>query len=114
MSCTETGYNEAIECECKPCPDCEGEGEIGRYVRVGWTQSGLPRERYYSYTCVECRGTGKYSFDCGVHQARVADVPSGAFDPRFAITAEQLGIEETPVRKPASSELPAEQIRRSA
>lgn len=44
-----TGYNEQIECECRPCRHCDGEGTDG--IKF----------------CDYCSGTGIDSEDCPVH-----------------------------------------------
>lgn len=92
QSNTLTAYRNG-DCECRPCPDCEGEGEIETYITVGYSAAGLPRQVRDSYACRACNGTGTDSGDCAIHEPREPECPSGAFDPRFGITAAQLGIE---------------------
>ena len=63
----ETGYNDYVECECRNCRTCQGEGELV----VNWTQDingndvRLKDEAWIK--CQDCQGTGKYFEDCPVH-----------------------------------------------
>jgi hypothetical protein len=95
MSAYQTTIDELI-CECKPCPECEGEGEISTYVPGGYYKGrGLNREYELVEPCRVCHGTGKDAGDCAIHDRRESAEPMGAaFDPRFGITAAQLGIAE--------------------
>jgi len=98
MSETQTSTLSAYdgECECRPCAKCDGEGEFSRYVPGGYfTTRGLQREYQRVETCLACHGTGKDSDDCAVHDRREDPAPLGAFDPRWGITAAQLGLNET-------------------
>ena len=90
MSFTEPTTIDLI-CECKPCPDCEGEGQIYSTITVGHSAHGLPRTIETSYACRECEGTGLLDDDCEIHCAQPVEDPGGAFDPRYGITADQVG-----------------------
>lgn len=85
---------DTITCECTPCRGCGGEGEhVIRYPRIHGEPDGelvIP--------CSACGGTGKDDGDCAVHGTPVKTDPEiRAFDPKWGITAAQLGIVEGPV-----------------
>ena len=67
----QTGYNDEVTCECKPCKSCDGEGELvvthtqnnhGETVRI-------PEAHWFK--CPTCHGSGKDSDDCCIHDAEV-------------------------------------------
>jgi hypothetical protein len=86
-------YTEELTCECTPCPACEGEGEHVRYRRY---YHGGGRE--IVTTCETCKGSGKNDDDCAVHGPLPAPADHvGGFDPKWGVTARDLGIEDDSV-----------------
>jgi len=63
----ETGYIDVIECECRPCERCDGEG--GHDVNTTYTEAGVAIEHPMPIwvMCSICNGTGKRSDDCEAH-----------------------------------------------
>ena len=62
----DTRFDDPPICECKPCPDCDGEGcykadvpRIGYRLGTGLVEANV--------TCGTCGGSGKIKYDCDLH-----------------------------------------------
>lgn len=65
----ETGYDDELICDCRPCDKCEGEGTVvdtWRYVdfdsRGNWTR----REPIDYRPCPTCKGSAKDTSNCEI------------------------------------------------
>lgn len=105
----ETGYQDSIECECRPCTDCDGEGSGTSYCDPGCGRGGYGMTGGcpgHDWTCSACKGTGKISEDCAVHGEALGPVyvEGGA----LALGAEWEHDDEPTVRKIAATvQIPA-------
>ncbi len=65
----QTGYDDTLFCECKPCPDCEGEGSGTNYCDD--RPNGIDQCRIecvgHEWKCRKCNGTGLLTGECEIH-----------------------------------------------
>lgn len=97
----ETGYDDTPVCECFTCRNCDGEGVL--VISSNFDSLVPPWERDFEVieTCPDCKGTGKDSEDCAMHNPEVRALCASerleeweldAFDARYGITADHLEL----------------------